>query len=216
MKLKEIMPGIYHVQFKTQYEQNSTLLRFQEHYESPRFKGKIFTLKEFREWYIKNTVLGKRHGFNYYSYWLGFNFPSTNLKPFLEGKFDPLSKKEKQFLETINKINKKRFYIMTTFSGAKVRIDHHEIAHGLFYINKEYKKQVLLVLKKLSSKERQTLEKYLAKEMGYHEEVIEDEMQAYLLCELNGLKKLKMTHNLKKISTEIKRIYKEQTKNIIK
>ncbi|MGV8162513.1 MAG: ABC transporter ATP-binding protein [Candidatus Nanoarchaeia archaeon] len=210
MKLNEIIPGIYHMQFKTQYEQNSTLLRFQEYYESPKFKGKVFTLKEFKDWYIQSTELGKKHGFNYYSYWQGFNFPSSNLKLFLKGKFDPLSKKEKEFLKIIKSINKKKFYIITTFGRAKILLDHHEIAHGLFYMDNYYKKQVRQIMKKLTTKENQTLERYLSKQMGYHKSVIEDEMQAYLLCELSGLKKLTMTANLKKISAELKKVYEKQ------
>jgi len=59
-------------------------LRFEEYYESPRFKGRIFTFDEYRKWYVKNSPKGKKTGrFTYYSDWSGFNIPSYALKTVL-------------------------------------------------------------------------------------------------------------------------------------
>lgn len=91
-----IAKDIYLLRFKTQYELAATFLRVQEHYESPRFHGRIFSLEQFMDWYAK------RYGnFTYYEDWAGFNVPSTALQPFYEGKFDPLSEKEKEFLPPV-------------------------------------------------------------------------------------------------------------------
>src|ERR1700730_3525707 len=85
--------GIYLLRFKTQYQLTATFLRVQEHYESPRFHGRIFSLEQYMDWYAS------RYGnFTYYQDWAGFNVPSTALQPFYEGKFDPLSEKEMQLL----------------------------------------------------------------------------------------------------------------------
>ena len=95
MKLEELIENIYHVSFPTRKEAASTFLRFQEHYESPQFRGKIFSLDEFKEWYTANSEKGKAKGkFTYYDDWGGFNIPSYILEPFYKGLFNPLSEKE--------------------------------------------------------------------------------------------------------------------------
>jgi hypothetical protein len=104
---------IYLLRFKTQYELAATFLRVQEHYESPRFHGHIFSLEQYMDWYAK------RYGnFTYYEDWSGFNVPSTALQPFYEGKFDPLAEKEKQFLRLFKDL-RERFYVIGIYdSGA--------------------------------------------------------------------------------------------------
>ena len=95
-----LTPHIHLLSFDTQHDLTSTFLRFQEHYESPRFKGEVFTLDEFQDWYIKNSPNGIETGkFTYHTDWNGFNIPSHILKPFYEGKFDPLSFDEQAILE---------------------------------------------------------------------------------------------------------------------
>jgi hypothetical protein len=77
---RRVAKGIYLVRFATQYELSSTFLRFQEHYESPRFHGRVFSLEEYMDWYAT------RYGnFTYYQDWAGFNVPSTAFRPFLCG-----------------------------------------------------------------------------------------------------------------------------------
>jgi hypothetical protein len=92
-----LVDRIHLLTFDNQIDLTSTFLRFQEHYESPFFKGKYFTLDEFKEWYIKTSPNGKKSGkFTYYTDWGGFNIPSYILKPFYNGAFNPLSENEKQ------------------------------------------------------------------------------------------------------------------------
>src|SRR5262245_26903475 len=90
----KVADAIYLLVFETQYELASTFLRFQEHYESPKFRKKIFSLEEFMDWYGQENK-GK---FSYFKDWAGFNIPSTEFEPFLEGKFDPLLEKEKRLM----------------------------------------------------------------------------------------------------------------------
>jgi len=86
--------------FPTQRDVTLTLLRFQEHYESPKFRGKIFSLEEFKRWYVANSPNGIKTGeFTYYTDWNGFNIPSYVLQPFRDGKFNPLSEQERKFLD---------------------------------------------------------------------------------------------------------------------
>ena len=179
MRFKEVLPNIYYIKFKTQKELCSTFLRFQEYYESPKFRNKIFTLKEFKKWYTKNSKKGKEtNNFTYYSDWSGFNIPSSILKPFYNGKFNPLSRKEKTFLDLFTEI-KGDFYIIGTYGIKKVV--KHEIAHGLFYVNSSYKKEILRILNKINKEYRDKINNYLSISGGYHECSWEDEPHAYLL-----------------------------------
>jgi hypothetical protein len=166
-----------------------TFLRFQEHYESPRFRGKIFSLDEFKKWYVKNSKKGKSSGmFTYCSDWGGFNIPSYVLKPFYEGRFDPLSKKEKNMLDIFrNKTGK--FYIIGTFgrTAESKKTLKHEVAHGLFYTNPDYKKGVLKILNTLGKSALKKVHAHLGSKTGYHESVFTDETHAYILT---GMKKL--------------------------
>jgi hypothetical protein len=89
----KILPyNIHLLVFDNQYDLASTFLRFQEHYESPEFAGKVFTLDEYKNWYINHSPRASKDGvFTYYEDWNGFNIPSKILKPFYGGKFSPLS-----------------------------------------------------------------------------------------------------------------------------
>jgi len=166
---KRFRKNIYIVQFDTQKNMAETFLRFQEHYESPKFMGQIFTHHEFEKWYTK--IKGK---FSYYEDWDGFNIPSSALNPFKKGKFNPLTKNEKKLL-TLFKNIKGDFYIIA-YHGGGHHLLGHELAHALFYTNKEYKKKVLKILKKYNLKK---IKKELSSAGGYEKHVIEDEIQAY-------------------------------------
>ena len=48
----------------SQYWLTSTFLRFQEYYESPKFRNLGFSLEEFQDWYVTTRDHGE---FSYYS-----------------------------------------------------------------------------------------------------------------------------------------------------
>jgi len=209
LKHKNLTDKIHLITTDTERYLASTFVRFQEYYESPKFKGKIFTLGEFKEWYIKNSVEGKKTGkFTYYDDWEGFNIPSYILNPFYAGKFNPLSKKEKRFLEMFKK-EKEKFYVI----GVNKADNHlgtdltHEIAHGLFYTDKDYKEEVLNVLSKFKLRELKT---ELLLEKKYHKKVLEDECHAYGINPINGRGlKAKIP---KRLSDKLRKIYKKHIK----
>ena len=139
IKKTEVIKNIFVLEFDNQVDLASTFIRFQEHYESPEFKGRFFSLDEYKEWYTK-----MKGDFTYYTDWGGFNIPSYVLVPFYEGKFNPLTVSENQILELF-KENEGSFYIIGLYSkneNLKLSLDH-EIAHGLFYTEPEYKEKVL-------------------------------------------------------------------------
>lgn len=201
---KILADKIYLLIFETQKELTSTFLRFQEHYESPKFRGKFFSLNEFKKWYIKNSPNGVKTGkFTYCSDWNGFNIPSYILKPFYKNKFNPLSQAEKKILQ-IFKNEKNNFYIIGIHKEFEIseKVLKHEMAHGLFYVNANYKNEVVSVLSVFNTEK---IKKELRLKAGYHEEVFEDEINAYSI--ISG-KKLK-TPFPKKMRKELKKIYKK-------
>lgn len=194
IKKTEILPKIFLLKFDNNTDLGSTFLRFQEFYESPKFKGKFFTFDEFKKWYIKDRKMKK---FTYCIDWTGFNIPSYILKPFIDGKFDPLSNNEKQFLNLF-KDQTKEFYVIGVSLQSMHLLDH-EIAHGLYYTNKSYKKEIINILKKFDTS---IIRNEIKGTGGYCEEVLDDEVHAWILDIPNELK------------SEIPRGLQEQIRNV--
>jgi hypothetical protein len=157
IKKQKVLDHIYLLDFKDPLELSKTFLRFQEHYESPKYRGKTFTLKEFKAWYSEAFGEGR---FTYHYDWNGFNIPSYVLKAFYE----------------IFKSVEEPFYVIGVSKGDKTTIQH-ETAHGLFYTNEAYKAKVLKVLDSLDlSKFKKEL-----RHLGYCNAVLLDEINAYML-----------------------------------
>lgn len=179
MKVTEIHPNI----FQFHYEKWRTLvrafLRFQEHYESPIFRDQVFTFEEHKKRFTEEFGHSDHEGdFGYFGWWGGFNFPSTTLQPFLEGKFDPLSKEEIAALRVLKRIPAKRFYVIGTH-GADPSDLEHELAHGFYDQSSSYKAQMDQAI----ASESNYFELMTAwlKRGGYHPAVFLDEMQAYAI-----------------------------------
>jgi hypothetical protein len=167
----KVGPGIYLLRFKTQYELTATFLRVQEHYESPRFHGRIFALEQYMDWYA-----AEKGNFTYYQDWAGFNVPSTAFQPFYDGKFDPLSEKEKRLLRLFENL-RQQFYVIGIYdSGARHSLTH-ELAHALYFTDAAYREAVR---KEMRAYNTSALGKQIAK-AGYAQHVIPDETQAYLV-----------------------------------
>jgi len=184
IKKRKITKDIYVLHFENQRDLASTFLRFQEHYESPKFMGKIFTLKEFKDWYKK---VKKKKRFTYYKDWNGFNIPSRILNFFRDGYFNPLSKREKQLLKLFEN-EEEDFYVIAVYGHKKNHhnVLLHEIAHGFFSVDRTYREKVLKIIRKYNLKK---IKEELLKLGGYNKEVLEDEIQAYYVSLHHELKK---------------------------
>jgi hypothetical protein len=170
-----IAKGIYLLRFENQYQLAATFLRVQEHYESPRFHGRIFTLEQYMDWYVA------RYGsFSYYQDWSGFNVPSTAFQPFYDGKFDPLTEKEKRLLGLFKGL-RERFYVIGIYGHGQSLT--HELAHALFFVDTAYREAVRKAMRGYNTSR---LEKQLA-DAGYARHVIPDEVQAYLVAPSGAL-----------------------------
>ncbi len=170
---EEVVPGVIHLRFPTQTLLASTFVRFQEHYESPKYRNTVFSLAEFKDWY-RTT---KDHGrFSYYADWDGFNIPSRVLRRFMKGDFDPLSAKERALLAKVA-ARKGRFYVIGT-AGTDVdkAVLRHEVAHGLWYTRPDYRRRARAILKELDLRPVYTM----LRELGYHRSVWLDEAHAWI------------------------------------
>jgi hypothetical protein len=169
MSAHQIADSIHLVRFDSQYALASTFLRFQEHYESIRFRGRVFSLEDYMDWYAK------RFGaFTYYEDWTGFNVPSTALAAFYSGRFDPLLRKERQLLRLFTKV-RTPFYVIGLHTDRDLR---HEIAHALFFMRPGYRREVRAAMR---SYDTSAVRRRLTS-LGYHRRVLDDEVHAYVLA----------------------------------
>jgi hypothetical protein len=151
-------------------ELSDTMMRFQEYYENPFWKGKIFTIGQFKNWY------SEKYGYDSYRFdWVGFNFPSNILDPFKKGLFDPLTENEKFIVDSF-KHRSDKFYVIGSNSKDVL---NHELCHALYYYNENYRNEINILFEKNKSKLNKAA-KHLIK-IGYRKDVVFDELQAYIL-----------------------------------
>jgi hypothetical protein len=212
--LQKLKKHIYVHYAPTLHKLGTTFCRFSEFAESPVFKNKIFTLKEYKKWYKSHY---NTKTFNYCQEFHGFNVPYNIFKPFLKGKFDPLSSLESQLLQQIKNLPKPFYIIGLSLSSQDAPlILKHELAHAYFKLSKSYRRKMLILINQLSPINLYdiylTLETY-----GYDVSVYNDEIQAYL-SEPNSTDRwdsIKLTKNSKKIIQEMQQVFEEYHNKII-
>ncbi len=194
--VKEIRPRIYCVLIDDNYDRAMLFCRYQEFYESPykKFRGKSFTWMEYMRFY-KNAW--KKDVFTYPEDWTGYNIPSNVMEKandvfYKETEYDQIMNDIYFYcaIDSQNKNNNTRcnWYLIGA-SSKDLRTVDHEIAHGLYYTNKEYKKEVSKLINDIKPTHYDKLKKKLVK-MGYVDDkkIIDDEIQAFMSTGLyNGL-----------------------------
>lgn len=168
---------IFHIRFPNYYTMGATLLRFQEYYESPRFRSRVFTLEDFMDWYADASG-----HFGYFEDWIGFNFPSLSLRPFYDGRFDPLTRKEKKFLNLFRGVESS-FYVIATISSSPIKDLRHEMCHAHYYLYLNYRRAVKTCLE---GHDVVDIEDELDR-TGYHKTLFPDEANAYLITGFGGI-----------------------------
>ncbi len=179
-KIKPVKLNVFAVVVPDDYDRAMLFCRAQEYYESPnkKFRGKDFSIWDYMKWY--NNQYGR--GFSYGADWSGFNIPfdivwncyqSNDMEtPYDEIMWDILGE-----IDNKMDINKKAYIIGVDSLDSETF--NHEVAHGLYYTNKQYKELMDEVTLTISTKNYQTFRNNLI-EMGYTDSVINDEIQAYL------------------------------------
>lgn len=199
----EILPKIFGVSIKDNYQRSMLFCRYQEYYESPfkEIRGKSFTWEKFMMVYKKET---KKDIFSYPIDWSGFNIPSQIIDKGLSafslsnwGPYDKIMSDIYYHCENYPlKFEKPRTKWYLIGYGNNVSTLKHEIAHGLYYTNRKYKLEMNNLVSDMKKTDYNFLKKLLIK-MGYVEDkkIIDDEIQAYLST---GLIKDMNTQNIKK------------------
>ncbi len=173
--LKRIKPYLYHIEFESREAMNSAAVRFYGYYEDSEFKGKTgFTTEQF----LKSFE--KVHDRHFDNSWSGFNFPGQVFEPFQQGFFDPLSSAEKEILGLIRKIQDRDFYLIFTYKQYAYNHETlpHEIAHGLWKFNPDYRREVESVL---ATVDLNPLLDALKNVWHYHDDVLMDEAAGFIL-----------------------------------
>ena len=184
--IEEVRPNVFAVIVKDHYHRAMLFLRVQEYYESPNpeFRGKNFNIWDYIEWYSRRN----KDVFTYAFDWGGFNIPLKTAWSCYEKLKEHESPYDTEMESIIRKIEMKMFNKKNTRNwnayiiGAPSLDDdtfEHEVCHGLYATNKEYKELVDEVTIAIPFKDYQTFRKNLLK-MGYNGIVIDDEIQAYL------------------------------------
>lgn len=172
--------NIFTVVVEDSYDLAMLFCRAQEFYESPNddFRGKDFSIWDYMKWYTKNNKLG----FTYMTDWAGFNIPFETIQQCYRNRIVE-TPYDSEMLDIITKISKQKAegkaYVIGTDSEVSDTLKH-EMCHALFSLNESYKSKALDCLKIITAEDRLQMEKNL-QEMGYTQEVFDDEIQAYLM-----------------------------------
>jgi hypothetical protein len=215
--VKEVKPFIYCAEIDNDYDRAMLFCRYQEFYESPykKFRGKPFTWMEYMRFY---KDAWKKRVFTYPDDWAGYNIPCNVLQKAnhifcYDTEYDKIMNDIYFYcaIDSQNKNNGTRhdWYLIGANSKDK-GTTNHEIAHGLYFTNKEYKNNVTYLIKNIKLSHYTKLKKILMK-MGYvgDKKIIDDEIQAFMSTGLyNGLD----TKELKIYQNEFKKNFRNFTK----
>ena len=215
-KVIEVLPKIFCAVIDDDYDRSMLFCRYQEFYESPhkQFRGKYFTWTQYMRHY---KDVWKKDTFTYPIDWSGYNIPSKVVEKGLD-----VFRKETEYDEIMSDIyfycenyplrfDKPRtdWYLIGA-SSKDLRTLDHEIAHGLYFTNSDYKKKMNKLVNSIPEKTRVKIFSKLIK-MGYanDKKILFDEAQAFLSTGLyNGLD----TKEIKKFEKDFIKIFKEFSK----
>lgn len=181
-KIEQVKPKVFAVIIEDSYDRAMTFCRVQEYYESPNptFRGnKGFSFTEYMKWYSKEY--GK--GFTYGMDWSGFNVPlevAYNCYDTLTDRYTDYDDVMESIVHQLYELNGDDVDGYMIGAGTtKGDTFQHEICHGLYATNKQYKQMVDEITEMIEWQDYLKFEKNLL-DMGYTAGVVPDEIQAYL------------------------------------
>jgi len=181
-KLEEIHPNVYLATFEKLYDMGMTMVRIQEYYESPEFKGRYFTLERYMDWWAKTE---DEDCFTYSAVWGGFNVPGQVLYDwYYQFYHEDLRDKERALINELiircglDKIPEIYFIAVCKEGKDLEETIRHETAHAFYHLHPEYKESCKKLLKQMSAKVHAKYSKILLRG-GYDKSVVDDEIQAY-------------------------------------
>lgn len=210
VELHKVADGIYCVVIKSQQLRAFTFLRIQEYYESSssEFQGNKFTWDKYIQWYKSpEGPTGEKEVFTYGSDWSGFNIPSEAIEKCMEEVDDP-NRYDDLMVSIITEIKERendKYYIIGV-DELDVNSDllDHELAHGFYYTDKEYRTKMNNLVNLLPTDEKKLISDVIIG-IGYNESVLNDEIQAYMSTGLID----RMDESLKKYTNKFEQVFKE-------
>lgn len=188
IKVEQPIKNVFLVTCNNSVTLAKMFLRFQEYYESTKFRGKVFTFKTFKKWYSKG---GK---FTYYSDWGGFNIPGYVVDFFRTGAFSPLTPLEKKLLDMIPMFPKGERYYVIGSPPDSIDTKTHELAHAMFYLHPSYNLLIRRCLRRYTKEnwvQIRKVKEYLLN-IRYDKSVLIDELHAWIMTERETLKGKKL------------------------
>jgi hypothetical protein len=206
---------IYLFLFNDSYDMCMHFLRYQETYESPKFRNQKFTILEFMAWYAKNYGKGV---FTYTGDWGGFNIPSNVIWKVHASKIDDYNAYDAAMIAAYNKISSithlepdgvahDTFYVLGV-TKQDADLLSHELAHGLYATTAAYREAMTSCQKDLPTSVKNDVFDYL-KDIGYCDDVLDDELQAYFSTGLTP-----PIEKFEKYTLSFQKTYEKFTKHI--
>lgn len=165
---------ILEIRFASSYELCDATYLFSHHYEDPEWNGKIFTRLELDEYYEN-----KYADANWWKKrWAGSNLPDNVFRPFIEGQFIGLTDFENNLIQVVRGKSAPYYVVMTSESALYCR--DHEIAHALWYTNKEYRdeaERILYAWKMFDTGLADPIAQL--RKAGYSDKVMDDELHVF-------------------------------------
>jgi hypothetical protein len=213
-KLSQPIPGVFLLQIQEPHDLAMTFWRAQEFYESSNnlFKGRKFTFAEYAIWYGKVFRAGtEKASMSYAGDWVGFNVPGYILEKAYQ-VHDERMAYDQLMLQAMAACRflsgDGRYYLIgTSFEDPHGALDH-ELAHGMYTVNREYRAEMTGLIAAMPADLR-TNTLIALNEMGYNDEVCEDELQANMATGIvRALGNLKSLHGLKALTGPFEECFK--------
>ena len=181
IELYNIADSIYAVKVGDVKIRCYLFLRYQEYYEgsSKSIRGNRFSIDQFIRWYSEEYK--NKEMCTYAYYWCGFNIPSWSIEECLskivdENEYDRLM--SNIFSSCISDNDGKNFYLLG-IDSLDSDILNHEMAHGMYYTDSDYKIAMDEITESIPADSYAALKKIIL-DMGYGDNVVDDEIQAYM------------------------------------
>lgn len=180
-----VHPKVYTAVIEDVTELAMLFCRFQEYYESPMkdIRGCHFSWSKFISMYCK--LKGKKD-FTYPTDWDGFNLPSESIRSSMWPMQDGCEYADimtEIYLDCYNDAQEEKFYLIGV-TNVEDDTYQHELAHGLWYTNDEYRLSAMELLMDVPESEYKEIRDNLL-EVGYVDDkaIMDDEIHAYMLLE---------------------------------
>lgn len=221
-KLKNLGGNIFLVTTKDAYDLGMLFCRAQEYYESPykEIRCKNISLLDLMSIYTKKR--GEKF-FTYPDDWSGFNIPDWVIsKIYKTNKIQDWNKYDTTILSihkniTSNYLTTQNspYYLIGAINDDTETI-RHELAHGLYYLQSQYKRKMNKLTQCIPDILRKKIYLYL-NDTGYSISVIKDEIQAYLSTDYSNITtnlKAKERKVLDKISILYRKTLEKELQNL--